>query len=136
MHRMKFINKSKPEKYKKWIWNYENFDISPLNFPTGAGGVLYPPYCFNKEVFNENVFMDICKYADDVWFKAMSLLNNTLSQKIYTHNKSGEDYTPIANTQDTELANINVVKNMNDKQIKAVFDKYNLYEICLRPYKF
>jgi len=128
MHRIKLLNKNKLDKYKKWTWNYENNDISPLNFPTGSGGVLYPPNCFNEEVFNEKVFFDICKHADDVWFKAMSLLNNTLSQKIFTHNKNGEDFIPIVNTQDTALTNINVGKGLNDKQIKAVFDKYNLYE--------
>jgi len=128
MHRIKLRNKTTFQKYKKWTWNYENFDASPLNFPTGAGGVLYPPHCLNEEVFNEKVFMDICKYADDIWFKAMALMNNTLSQKIFTHNKKGEDHISIANSQDTELAHINVGQSMNDVQLKAVFDKYNLYD--------
>jgi len=128
MHRMKFINRSKLDKYKKWIWNYEDFDTSPLNFPTGVGGVLYPPNCFNNEVFNENVFLDICKYADDVWFKAMALLNNTSSQRIFIHNKGDGDLIPTVNIEDTQLSNINIAKSLNDIQLKAVFSKYNLYK--------
>jgi hypothetical protein len=126
MHRMKLRKNNTLEKYLKWILDCEYFDVSPLNFPTGVGGVLYPPNCFNKEVFNENVFLDICKYADDVWFKAMALLNNVFSQKVYSHNKNGNDFLTNTDVQDTALYQIN--KTMNDVQLKTVFDKYNLYE--------
>jgi len=128
MRQIKLRNKTTFEKYKKWMHKHENFDASPLNFPIGGGGVLYPPHCFNEEVFNENVFMDICKYADDVWFKAMSLLNNTLSQKIFTHNRIGNDYISIVNNQDTRLMYTNIDKSMNDVQLKTVFNKYNLFD--------
>jgi hypothetical protein len=126
MHFIKLLKNNKPDKYTKWIEGYNSFDISPLNFPTGVGGVLYPPNCFNDEVFNENVFLDICKYADDVWLKAMALFSNASSKKIFTHSKNGKDYYP--NLQDTRLVDINIGKNMNDIQLSAVFDKYNLYE--------
>jgi len=126
MHRMKLRKDNTLEKYQKWILNCEFLDISSLNFPTGVGGVLYPPHCFSEEVFNEKVFLDICRHADDVWFKAMALLNNVLSQKVYTHNKNGNDFLSNTDIQDTALYRIN--KSMNDVQLKAVFDKYNLYE--------
>jgi len=133
IHRMKLIGKNKLEKYEKWDMSYEHFDVSPLNFPTGAGGVLYPPGCFNKEIFNQDVFMNICKYNDDVWFKAMALLNGAMSRKIYTHDKSGNDFllNKNDNIQDTGLFKININKGMNDIQIKAVFDKYNLYKLLV-----
>jgi hypothetical protein len=127
MHRIKLRSPDRLEQYSKWNWNYENFDVSPLNFPTGIGGVLYPPHCFNQEVLNKNVFMNICKYADDIWFKAMSLLNGVISQKAYTHNKNGKNYLINDNVQDITLAKYNNDKSMNDIQLKAVFDKYNLY---------
>jgi hypothetical protein len=66
MHRIKLINNVTLEKYNNWIWNYDDFDVSSLNFPIGGAGALYPPHCFTEEVSNEEVFMDICKYADDV----------------------------------------------------------------------
>lgn len=128
MHKMKLLNNAKLEKYRKWTYESESFDVSPLNFPTGNGGVLYPPGSFNKEVFNENVFMDICKYADDVWFKTMALLHGTMAKKIFTHNKKGNEHLEISNTQYSALSKINIHRGMNDVQLKAVFDKYNLYD--------
>jgi hypothetical protein len=79
-------------------------------------------------VFNEPVYLAICQYADDIWFKAMSLLNGVLSQKVYTHNKGGEDYFVNENIQDCALAKINIDESKNDVQFKAVFNKYNLFE--------
>jgi hypothetical protein len=128
MHRMKLVSNGKLEKYSKWEWNYKNFDVSTLNFPTGVGGILYPPHCFNNEVFNDSVYLTICKSADDVWFKAMALMKGYLSQKVYTHNIQGEDFITNDKVQDIALANINIGKSMNDFQIKTVFDKYNLYK--------
>jgi len=128
IHRMKIISNNKLEKYNKWLERYEGQDVSPLNFPTGIGGVLYPPKCFNEEVFNEEVFFSICKYADDVWFKAMALLNGTMSKKLFIIEETGADNYCIDNTQKVTLSHINRDKNMNDIQIKAVFDKYDLYK--------
>jgi len=128
MHRIKLLNNNRPDKYTNWIHKYSSFDISPLNFPTGVGGVLYPPHCFCDEVFNEKVFMKICQYADDIWFKAMALQNNIMAHKIFTHNKSGEDHLKNKNVQHISLSKVNVGEKMNDVQLKAVFDKYNLYD--------
>jgi len=122
IHRMKLKSKNKLKKYNSWISRYSGYDVSPLNFPTGVGGVLYPPNCFNEEVFNEEVFLDICKYADDVWFKAMALYNGTMSKRIFVNTENS-----IEDNQYNPLKSLNVDKNMNDIQIKAVFDKYNLY---------
>lgn len=128
MHRIKLLNNNTPDKYSKWLRNCNFSDISPLNFPIGAGGILYPPNSLNKEVFNESTFLNICKFADDVWFKAMALLNNTLSKKIITHITESTEHLLIEDNQDTSLTQINVNKKMNDKQLKSVFDKYDLYK--------
>jgi len=128
MYLMKLKNK-KPDKYSKWIEGYNSTEVSPLNFPTGIGGILYPPNCFTKEVLNEDVFTDICKFADDIWFKAMSLLNNVPVKKVFTHSKNSKDY--YSNVLDNRLVDINIGQGMNDIQLKAVFDKYNLYDKLL-----
>lgn len=103
-------------------------NVSALNFPTGVGGILYPPHIFNNEVFNENVFMDISPYSDDVWFKAMALYNDKLCKKVYTHNKSGDDFLCNLNVQDCALSHINNEQRQNDIQLKNVFEKYDLYK--------
>ena len=127
IHQMELIGKNRLQEYKKWKHGYDSIEASHFNFPLGMGGVLYPPHCFNEEVFNENVFLDICAHADDVWFKSMALLNGVMAQKVFTHNKNGTDQIRTKFSQYTSLSEINNGMNMNDKQLKAVFDKYNLY---------
>ncbi len=128
MHRIRLNKNGSIKKYLDWEWESSSLDLSSLNFPTTGAGTLFPPHCFNKEVFNENVFLSSCKYADDVWFKAMSLYNGVQCKKIFTHNNNGVDYLENPSFQDTSLASINVAKNVNDIQIKAVFDRYDLYK--------
>lgn len=131
LHRMVLGEDKMPIGYRSWQWNADPKDDSPLNFATGVGGVLYPPHCFTNEVFNEEVFMDICKYADDVWFYAMELIAGTRVRKCFTHNSKGEDYVMNDNVQDVGLSQHNANKSTleckNDIQIKNVFEKYNLY---------
>jgi len=129
MHRI-IVGADNIRPYQKWDWEIQDDKISPLNFPTGIGAVLYPPKCFSEEVFNENVFGDICKFADDIWFKAMSLLNGVNSQKVNTENSRKE--FGISGFLENEPMNVlglwNKNRTMNDIQLKAVFDKYNLWE--------
>jgi hypothetical protein len=127
-HRMKLLANGKPDKYINWQWRTTALDISPLNFPTNGGGTLFPPNCLHKEVFNENMFMNICPLADDVWFKAMALHNGTLSKKVETVNEYGEEYLENGSVQDGGLSFQNIGNGQNDIQIQAVFDKYNLWD--------
>ncbi|MCL2520536.1 MAG: hypothetical protein FWE37_06000 [Spirochaetaceae bacterium] len=127
MHRIKLNEQGTFEKYTGWGFRYKKFDVSPLNFPTGAGGILYPAGSFNDEIFNQEVFTKICPYADDVWFKAMALLNGALSKKIFTYNENGVDYISNEEVQDIGLWDT-VNKSQNDRQLKAVFDRYDLYK--------
>lgn len=46
-------------------------------FPTGVGGILYPPAALHKDVSIRESFRRLAPTADDVWFWAMALLNHT-----------------------------------------------------------
>jgi hypothetical protein len=37
-------------------------------FPTGVGGILYPPGSLAPEVLDTALFTELCPLADDVWF--------------------------------------------------------------------
>lgn len=100
---------------------------SPLNFPVGCGGVLYPPGCFDSEVFNEAVFTEICPCADDIWFKAMALKNGFLSRGVYVRKAAYIDTDIFFENQSGRLNATNVDKRANDRQLKAVWDRYNLW---------
>lgn len=125
IRRMKFKN-SKPLSYNTWKL-CQTEGVHKHNFLTSGGGTLFPPHCFDEEVLNEQVFMDICKFADDVWLTAMALKNGTPINKICTRNPWGNEYLVNTNVQDIGLFNINGKNGgQNDEQIKAVFNKYNL----------
>ena len=126
-HKMTLDKNGSLMPYKKWYWQCMEQEPSHLNFATGVGGVLYPPHSLDEETTNEQVFLDICKYADDVWFKAMAIKKGTLVKLVYSRNQQGQDYILNDSVQDMGLKNINIIGGQNDLQIKAVFEKYNLY---------
>lgn len=130
IHEMTFNEIGNIKPYMQWDWKINNTtDKKKTFFATFGGGALFPSHCFDQEVFNEDVFMNICPNADDVWFNAMALKNETPVVKAYTNSILGEDYIEMAenleeglkahNTNSTELSG-------NDIQIKAVFEKYGL----------
>ncbi len=128
MHRMVLGEDNKPIGYLKWNLCIDDEQISVLNFPTTGGGVLYPPNCFSKEVFNDKVFMDICPYADDIWFYAMALLNGTKSIWVKTEKPEGYYYS-LPLTTDALALNNTIANNGrcgNDTQLENVFNLYGI----------
>jgi hypothetical protein len=117
----------------------QNKKTAPIRVPgqqnmfVGCGGVLYPPHSLDDEIANEKVFMDICKYADDIWFYAMALKQGTKISRIASNCPNGEDFVFNQRVQSEGLYYINVEnKNLNDMQFNAVFDKYSLKELLNR----
>ena len=94
-------------------------------FFTGVGGVLYPPHALDQEVFNKDLFMKLSPTADDVWFKAMSLLKRTKVVQVY---KDMKEFPIINGSQEDALWKINNEQNHNDIQLKQVFDYFDLYQ--------
>lgn len=127
MHKMKFDKDGTLLPYMKWDWRCTNTHPSHLNFATGVGGILYPPHSLDEEVFNEEIFLKYCRTADDVWFKAMAIKKGTKVEGILSRDNHGEDYLSNTYVQDVGLYNANNQGEMlNDKQIDAVFTKYNI----------
>lgn len=130
-HRITFSSDGSLMPYNQWTWCISNVGPNRLNFATSGAGTLFPPHSLDEEVTNEDVFMDICKSADDVWINAMAIKKGTLVNKVQTRWRGGEDYLDNPAVQDTALYNVNAKENgllLNDKQLKDVFSRYNLYE--------
>ncbi len=126
-YRCKFMAKENESNLKKYsLWENINMENPHSNlFPTGVGGVLYPPHSFNIEVFNKDNFLELCPLADDVWFKAMALINNT--KTVMVNNKTTE-FPLIPRSQVFSLWKSNIECEGNDSQLKNVFDHYKLYD--------
>jgi hypothetical protein len=128
IHRVTF-NNTGIAPYRNWEDN--NTDVSYLNFFTGLGGILYPPNSLYKDATNEELFLKLCPNADDIWFYIMALLQKRKIRQVkngyrnimhfdYMYKKK---YTDIP-----ELASVNVNKNQNDVQLRAVLEYYKIYD--------
>lgn len=120
------VKRNRVLSYKKWKAVMNGEKTSPLLMCIGVGGVLYPPHCFKNEVLNDNVFMDVCPRADDIWFWAMANDNGYTECKVDTIDKYGCDFLTNPNVQDIALTRTNFSgKVENDLQFQRLMNKYN-----------
>jgi len=106
--------------YKQWRFSVKTIEYSKRLFPTGVGGVLYPPHSFNNEIFDKTKFQSITPTNDDIWFWAMAHYNKieyALVKNCIT------DLIEIGIT-DYGLWEINVRENKNDEQISNIIKMY------------
>lgn len=127
-HRITLNNEGRPNSYLDWEMCTSYTDTSPLNFPTGVGCILYPPHSLHPEVLNQDLFSRICPTADDIWFHAMAVMNDTPILHVDTPKPEGY-YISIPSSNIGALCSSNTDPDncMNDFQLKAVYDKYDLF---------
>ena len=93
-HRIKTGKNGEILSYKKWTKKISGESVSFKNFFTGAGAVLYPPHSLYKDVKNIELFTKLAPHADDIWFWAMALLNNTQIKVIKNNIKTNTYINP------------------------------------------
>lgn len=98
-------------------------DPSLALLPTGGAGSLYPPGVLNQQIFNIDLMLRLCPTADDVWFKAMTLLNGVKCRRAAERN-----FMPIVIPGSQEQALIHHNKHANDTQIETTFSHFDLNE--------
>ena len=118
---MKKLHVKKMYPYASWR-GPENNQPSFNLFARGVAGVLYPPGCLHDTVLDDELFLRLVPTGDDIWFKAMALMNEAKTVSVYEQNK---DFPAIPGYQDRALWKIN--EDVIDKQIKTVFDYFKLY---------
>ena len=106
---------------------YEDWHFLPdaaleLFIPIGVNGVLYPPKCFGELIHNDKLFMELAPKSDDLWFKAVQLVEGVKARKA---DESPKPPIPIPGTQKISLRNLNVKQGMNDIQWKNLIDHFN-----------
>jgi hypothetical protein len=116
--------------YRQWEHSVNSLEPAYDIFPTGNGGVMYFPGCFDEEVFNQKQFMALAPSADDIWLKAMTIKNGVKSQPVYDERYWKSRFLTIENSQQGSLTSINKSKTCgNDVKLKAVFDAYGLWDV-------
>lgn len=105
----------------------EKYVCSMNHVAEGFGGILYPPHCFHHDIFNEKLFISLTPHTDDLWFKAMEMLNGT--PVVSLNRELDADMYIEDECQETSLSRQNLFcEHRNDKELKAVFEYYNLYD--------
>lgn len=91
-----------------------------LLFPTGVGGVLYPPRSLDARVTDAETFRALCPRADDVWFFWMTRLAGTPVRGL------GSSGTTLAwdGSQEVALLHQNWLGGQNDVQIAAMMQRF------------
>jgi hypothetical protein len=120
MHRMKLDSSGLPVSYNEWEFESSNTDSSPLNFPTGIGGVLYPANVFGPEVLNVDAFTHLCPRGDDIWFWWMARANGASFKRVRQQNA----VHCWEGSQEVALWKDNLVGKFNDDQIRAMVSAY------------
>lgn len=109
--------------YKKWPTTYDAETRTDRLLPIGSSGTLYQPNSLHKTVFDENLFQELSPKADDLWFKAMSLINNT---KSIQSNQLTKEPLPIFGSQKVSLKKQNIGQDRNREQWLALSKYFNL----------
>ena len=123
-HRIRLTDQGRLAPYRDWEWLAPGLrGPSPLLFPTGVSGVLYPPGSLSAEVFDHETMRRLCPTADDAWFKAMALLQGSSARKVHAESFT---FPHIPGSECRMLWTINVERN--DTQLAALFDYYQLYD--------
>lgn len=87
---------------------------------TGSGS-LYPPYSFDKHVFNKELILKLCPYADDLWLTYMANRNGT---KITMETPWRAFPVTIYSTNEGSLWYINAEAGKNDEQWQAILNHF------------
>lgn len=123
VHRIKKKSVNTLLPYSQWDMNFTQ-DLSPsgLNFPTGIGGVLYPPNIFHENILDKDKFMELCPHGDDIWLYWMYGMNGI---KVKPTGKN-RVFINWPDSQEGALWKKNLGDGRNDEQLKKVLHNYGL----------
>lgn len=84
-------------------------------FPTGVGGILYPPGSLHPDVANEKQFRSLCPNGDDIWFFWMA----RKAGRTHRRTDAWFDIVEWPTENRVSLSDENYLGDGNDRQIKA-----------------
>lgn len=121
---MKLDEKGRPTSYNNWQYGKEIGSASFANLLLGFSGVLYPPRCFDEEVFNREVFTAIAPTTDDLWFWAMAVYSG---RKICLASGGDAHDANLFASGENALWNVNAsTSNGNDPQLVVILTRYEI----------
>lgn len=122
-HRSHYIQKhgTRLRPYNEWIHYEERRHIGEIhsfqNFFTSGAGTLLPMFRLSREVLNQEAFMGLVPYADDVWLNFCAWKSGI--KTVNTRGICGHIIT-IESSSNRGLSRVNVTYGKNDEQIEQV----------------
>ena len=120
MHAMRVAADGTLLPYAQWELDSTRTAASTSHFPTGMGGVLYPPGIFAAEVLQIDAFRALCPRGDDIWFWWMARTNGATFRRV----PGRQRLECWAGSQDCALWHDNLTGAFNDTQIAAMTTRY------------
>lgn len=115
-HRVALLDDGMPGPYTSWEIEIEGEPASPLVFPTGVGGVFYPPGALHERVLDLDLMQRLSPTADDVWLYFMAHLAGHTARKVGNRRR----FVPWVSTQRVSLMQNNVADGGNDRQMMSM----------------
>lgn len=94
-------------------------------FPTGIGGVLYPPNSLDPEVLDREKFTALCPRGDDIWFYWMARRQGLKHRRV----DGWIDFIEWPASQEVGLRVDNIESDGNDRQIQAMAATYGPFPL-------
>lgn len=112
--------------YSNWVFEQLDFLDCPRFdlLPTGVGGVLYPPYWCDDDLFNLKVIQGSLKNADDLW---LYIYGRMKGSSVVAVPSIAFPLFYIDDTQKDGLFRINLEQGGNDMALQLFFEE----EPCL-----
>lgn len=124
-HVIKLDGNGMPRAYSDWDFNIDREITSDHVFPTGTGGVLYPPHVFDSEVTDTKTFLDICPTADDIWLYFLARKAGAIWTKIGAR----QWFPKWEGSQESALNYINLHDGGNDRQMRNMLERYGFGQV-------
>ncbi|HVZ98877.1 MAG TPA: hypothetical protein VG841_01030 [Caulobacterales bacterium] len=110
-----------PLPYRAWRHDVRARESSPLLFPTGIGGVLFPPGTLHDDVRDVTSFTRLCPTADDIWLYWMVRRAGALVRRVGPR----RDMVTWPSSQTFSLHRVNAAPDgANDVQIRNMIARY------------
>jgi len=120
IHRIRLAG-GRPIPYNEWEQESPARDASPLNFPTGVGGVLFRADQLHPDILDVATARTLCPTADDTWLYWMARRAGSTFVRV------GKNDTLVTwnGSQHVALWRTNNVADLaNDPQIAAMIDRF------------
>lgn len=124
-HQIGFTADGEIKSYNEWQMESDKiYKPSHALCATGVGGVLYPPHCMYKDLFQYDLISKLAPNADDLWLKVMQILQGTAV--VICSKTLWKNTYEVLGSQSTALKYDNVDDGQNDIQMTNLVKYYHL----------